>query len=341
MTPLDIFLNREDRLRSGWRFAVFVAAYYSLLVAFVLLLRVVLQLASPQSVGDFNRLPGAALYLIQFFIQFTPALLLGWACGKLLDGVPPRALGWSLRRGWLRDLALGSAIGFAALVSAALVASAFGGFHFRVAPEGFGAAFVKTFFGALVVYVLLAAAEEAMFRGYPLQTLMRSLPFVVALLPSSIIFAYVHTDNPNVPCSVHNFVSLLTGRATDAPCDYVRFIFLVVNTALAGVWLCVAYLRTRSLWLPLGLHWSWNWAMGSVLGLPVSGITSLTRAPLLRAADAGPAWLTGGAYGIEGGAAGTIALALATAFVWRAKFLRADEELKRFTDDEMPKSREP
>jgi membrane protease YdiL (CAAX protease family) len=318
MTPLDIFLNRQERLRSGWRFAVFAAAYYSLVVAFVLLLRGGLQLASPQSVGDFNRLPGAALYLIQFFIQFVPALLLGWACGKLFDGVPPRALGWSLHAGWLRDLALGTAVGFAALAAAALLASAFGGFHFSLAPDGFGAAFVKTFFGALVVYVLLAAAEEAIFRGYPLQTLMRSLPFALAVVPSSLIFAYVHADNPNVPRGY-------------------LFALMAANTALAGVWLAVGYFRTRSLWLPLGLHWSWNWAMGSVLGLPVSGITSLTRAPLLRAADAGPAWLTGGAYGIEGGAACTLALLAATAFVWRAKFLRADEELKRLTDGEVPK----
>jgi membrane protease YdiL (CAAX protease family) len=322
MTPLDIFLNRQERLRSGWRFALFAAAYYSLIIAFLILLRVVLQLASPQSVGDFNRLPGAVLYLVQFFIQFTPALLLGWACGRLFDGVPPRSLGWSLHRGWLRDLALGTVIGFAALFAAALLASVFGGFHFSLAPEGFGAAFVKTFFGALVVYVLLAAAEEVMFRGYPLQTLMRSLPFALAMLPSSIIFAYVHTDNPNVPRGY-------------------LFALMAANTALAGVWLALGYYRTRSLWLPLGLHWSWNWAMGSVLGLPVSGITSLARAPLLRAADAGPAWLTGGAYGIEGGAACTIALLAATAFVWRTKFLQADEELKRFTDGEMPKSSQP
>jgi membrane protease YdiL (CAAX protease family) len=318
MTPLDIFLNRQDRLRSGWRFAIFAAAYSSLVIAFVLLLRVALQFVNPRAVGSVNQIPGAALYLIQFFIQFAPALVLGFALGKLFDGVPPRALGWSLHRGWIRDLALGTIIGFAALVVAALAASAFGGFHFSLAPEGFGAAFVKTFFGALVVYVLLAAAEEVMFRGYPLQTLMRSLPFAVAVVPSSLVFAYVHTDNPNVPRGLLLFI-------------------MVTNTALAGVWLCVGYYRTRSLWLPLGLHWSWNWAMGSVLGLPVSGITSLTRAPLLRASDAGPAWLTGGAYGIEGGAACTVALVVATAFVWRTKFLQADEELKRFTDDEMPK----
>jgi membrane protease YdiL (CAAX protease family) len=317
MRPLDIFLNRQDRLRSGWRFAVFAAAYYTLFIAIVIMARAAIQFSPPTVAARLNRLPGGALYLLQFFVEFAPALLLGWALGRMFDGVPLRALGWSRHRGWLRDLALGSLFGAAALALAALVASIAGGFHFSFAPEGFGAAFAKTFLGAVVVYVLLAAAEEVMFRGYPLQTLMRSLPFAVALIPSSALFALAHLGNPNVRLPAFTFV----------------------NTALAGVWLAVAYWRTRSLWLPLGLHWSWNWAMGSVLGLPVSGITSLTRAPLVRATDAGPAWLTGGSYGIEGGAACTVALIIATVFVWRTNALTADPELKKFTDDEQPKKR--
>jgi hypothetical protein len=89
--------------------------------------------------------------------------------------------------------------------------------------------------------------------------------------------------------------------------------------------LAVAYLRTRSLWLPFGLHWSWNWAQASLLGLPVSGISRLAPAPLLNAMNLGPDWLTGGAYGIEGGAACTIALLISTVIIWRAKlFVRAD-----------------
>ncbi|MCA1815967.1 MAG: CPBP family intramembrane metalloprotease [Acidobacteria bacterium] len=317
MTPLDIFLNRQERLRSGWRFAVFCAAYFALFTAVGITLRAALIFSSPERTADINRLPGGVLYALQFVIEFAPALLLGWGCGRLFDGVPFRALGFSPRRGWLRDLALGSAFGFASLALAALVATVVGGFHFSLAPEGFGVAFVKTFFGAVVVYLLLAAAEEMMFRGYPLQTLMRSLPFVAAFIPPSAIFALIHTSNPNVPRGLMLAV-------------------MVTNTALAGVWLCVGYLRTRNLWLPLGLHWSWNWAMGSVLGLPVSGITSLTRAPLVRATDAGPSWLTGGSYGIEGGAACTLALLLATVFVWKTKLLRADDELKKFTDGEQP-----
>jgi hypothetical protein len=314
MTPLDIFLNRYERLRSGWRFAIYVAAYMTLFYALVTLIYIVALGARP---GRELSLPGWASYLLQFFVQFAPALLLGWACGKFFEDLPLRSLGWARHRGWLRDLAIGSLLGAASLALAALVATVLGGFKFGLAPEGFGAAFVKTFFGAVVVYVLLAAAEEIMFRGYPLQTMMRSLPFALAALPSSAIFAYAHTENPNVP------------RGT-------LFAIMFANTALAGVWLAVGYFRTRSLWFPLGLHWAWNWLMGSVLGLPVSGNTGLTRAPLLHATDAGPVWLTGGAYGIEGGLACTLALLASILFVWRTRLVSASEERRPFTDGETP-----
>lgn len=318
--PLAIFLNRQDRLRSGWRFAVFAAAFAALSTAIVTLVYAAAFALGGRTAAEVNQMfVGPAGYLLQFALTFVPALVLGWGFGKFFDGVPARALGWTLRTRWLRDLVVGSLIGFASLLLAAALASAVGGFRFTFAPEGFGVAFAKTFFGAAVLYVLLAAAEECLFRGYPLQTLLRSHRILLAAIPGSILFAAVHLNNPSVPT------------------DY-RLAFMFGNTALAGVWLAVAYWRTRSLWLPLGVHWAWNWALGSVVGLPVSGITSLNRAPLLRAADAGPAWLTGGAYGIEGGAACTVAIIVSTVFVWKTRLLRADDELKKFTDGEQPKT---
>jgi hypothetical protein len=91
------------------------------------------------------------------------------------------------------------------------------------------------------------------------------------------------------------------------------------------------------MWLPLGVHWSWNWMMSAVLGLPVSGITSITPTPLLRATDLGPAWLTGGAYGIEGGAACTIAILLSTLIIWRMKWITATREMMDLTSHEIAK----
>ncbi|HZG52882.1 MAG TPA: type II CAAX endopeptidase family protein [Pyrinomonadaceae bacterium] len=312
MNPLDIFLNRpHGRLRSGWRLLLFCAAYYTALAAFFIAVSAFFLLFNSNADA---RLAGTPGYLVQAFVLFSAALVVGWGCGRLFEDLPLRALGWARHRGWLRDLLLGSLLGLLSLMLAALIATAFRGFRFSLAPSLASVAFVKTFFGSAVIFVIAAAAEEMLFRGYPLQTMMRALPFLAAVVPSSVLFAYVHLDNPNVSWG-----------------------FTFVNTTLAGFWLAVAYWRTRSLWFPLGLHWAWNWAMGALLGLPVSGITSLTRAPLLRAADHGPAWLTGGAYGIEGGAACTVALLISMIFIWKTRLLRADEELKKFTDGETPR----
>jgi uncharacterized protein len=312
MTPLDIFLNRHGRLRSGWRLAIFCAAYSAVLAAFIAtvgLMFFLFNVSNPNA-----RLAGTLGHILQSFILFLSALVVGWACGRLFEGLPLRALGWARHRGWLRDLLMGTLLGVVSLMLAALIVTAFRGYQFSVAPTISNVAFLKTFFGSAVIFVIAAAAEEILFRGYPLQTMMRALPFIAAVIPSSVLFAYVHLNNPNVAWG-----------------------FTFINTTLAGFWLAVAYLRTRSLWFPLGLHWAWNWAMGALLGLPVSGITSLTRAPLFRATDTGPAWLTGGAYGIEGGAACTVALIISTIFIWKTRLLKADEELKQFTDDERPK----
>ena len=52
----------------------------------------------------------------------------------------------------------------------------------------------------------------------------------------------------------------------------------------------------------------WNWMQGSFFGIEVSGLTDITKNPLLREIDTGPTWLTGTTYGIEGGIVCTIAL---------------------------------
>jgi membrane protease YdiL (CAAX protease family) len=223
------------------------------------------------------------------------AFAVGWACGALLEELPFSALGCSTHRGWIRNFAIGSVLGTASLLFAAVFATVTRGIHFSFDPAG-ARPITQTLAVSLVVFVFAAAAEEMLFRGYPLQTLARSHLAWLGVFLTSVPFAAVHLRNPNV----------VPG-------------FTFINTALAGIWLAVAYLRTRSLWLPLGLHWSWNWVQASLLGLPVSGIERISPAPLLKAMNLGPDWLTGGAYGIEGGAACTVALLISTVVIWRAK----------------------
>src|SRR5690606_12477457 len=101
--------------------------------------------------------------------------------------------------------------------------------------------------------------------------------------------------------------------------------FAVANIFLAGVLLSVAYLRTRSLWFATAVHLGWNWTMASLLDLPVSGLEMLNT-PLYEPAVSGPDWITGGAFGPEGGLIGLVGFGLALAAVgWLPQFREAPE----------------
>lgn len=309
METYNFFLNKAGRLRSGWRLGIFVVTFVVVATLLEVALVVLIMLAFKWPVDQV--LGGYLGFVAQALILFTAAIVTGWACGALLEELPLRALGWATHKGWLRDFLLGSAIGFVSLALAALLGILGRGFHFTLNSSATASAMGKTLMFSALLFVFAAASEEVLFRGYPLQTLTRARLAWLGILLTSVPFALAHLKNPNVIRGV-----------------------TFANTALAGVWLAIAYLRTRSLWLPLGIHWAWNWTMASVLGLPVSGITKLTPAPLLRAVDAGPAWLTGGAYGPEGGAACTVALLVSIVFVWRTPWLSATAEMKKFSDEE-------
>jgi membrane protease YdiL (CAAX protease family) len=311
-TTPDLFYNHANRLRSVWRLAIFVVAYLAVFTTLLLVVRFALAMLLPEDASEWV-LESSLGWIIQAVVILSAANIVGWACNYALEDLPPRALGWTLHRGWLRDLLAGSLGGALSVGLAVGVCAATGAYQFALTPTVIWPAVLKTVVISGVIFLLGAASEEALFRGYPLQTLMRSWPLWIALLPTSVPFAVVHLNNPNV-----------------AP------VFTFANTVLAGVWLAVAYARTRSLWFPLGLHWTWNWMMGALYGIPVSGIKAITPEPLLRSTEAGADWFTGGAYGIEGGAACTLALVVSTLIIWRTRWPDATEELRRMTDAENP-----
>jgi membrane protease YdiL (CAAX protease family) len=316
MDAQNIFINSAGRLRNGWRVLIFIVVFVALLFLLSTLVRVGyavgLQIAPNRSPGRFTE------DLIFRLMLFAAALLAGYICNRWLEGLPWRAFGLTRHARWWRDFLVGSLIGVVSLALATAIAAAAGGLRFTVSPRTMLLQVVQSLSLSAVLFIFAALAEETLFRGYPLQTLTRARLAWLAVLLTSVPFATVHLQNPNV----------VKG-------------FTFINTALAGVWLAVAYLRTRSLWLPLGVHWSWNWALGSVFGLPVSGITNLAPNPLLHGTDLGPAWLTGGSYGIEGGVACTIALIISTIFIWRMRLVSATEEMKKLTSAENPVTPKP
>ncbi len=294
-------------MRSGWRAAIFLLAF--LIVATVLgfvanvALTAVHLAPAPQS---------GAFLVINGVLSLIPAILIGWGCGKLFEKLPFRALGAAFTRGWFRHFVLGSVIGAATLGFAVMIAFIFGGLRFELDTAAGSSGLLSSLGISLVVFAAAAAFEESLFRGYILQTFARSDLAWLAILLTSVFFGAVHIGNPNAG------------------------VISTANTVLAGLWFSVAYLKTRDLWFVWGLHLMWNWMQGSIFGIEVSGMTDITTAPLLREIDAGPLWLTGQTYGIEGGVACTIALMLSTAVIHFLPTLRPDKELLAMTTKSEP-----
>ncbi len=264
-------------LRTPWR----VLAFLVLFMAFVRLEALFLPAVSPvTSTGGVRAgiVTQAALVLVAAFAAAWP--LLRW-----VDRRPWAWLGVAVDERLPRRLGIGLLLGAAPLAAVVAVLAAAGAFRYTAQP-GTPGEWLGTAAVGLAWLALPAASEEALFRGYPLRTMAESAGPVPATLVMSVLFALAHMGNPNVD------------------------IFGLVNIFLAGVLLSAAVLWTGSLWLAFAIHLGWNWAIAALLDLPVSGLATLD-APYYDARAVGPAWLTGGAFGPEGGLAATVAILLA------------------------------
>lgn len=304
MSLETLFFGPGGLLRSGWRFVLAAVAIGT--IAFILS-------AIAFAVLPVNALPAGEVWVLLegSFVMLVAALAGGWLAARVFEGLPFRSLGAWFTQRWFFDLVLGLLIGGAAVTLAVAIPYIFGGIGFE-ANRVSTSEVLQTLALAGLVFTVAAAMEEVVFRGYLFQTFVRSDLAWLAILVTSVFFGAVHLGNPN---------ATWIGAA---------------NTAIAGAWFCLAYLRTRTLWLVFGMHFMWNWLLGAVFGIEVSGLTDVTAAPVLNEIDAGPVWLTGEAYGIEGSISCTLALLAAIAATWWLPFLKASEEMEELSSDSNP-----
>ncbi|MBI1760202.1 MAG: CPBP family intramembrane metalloprotease [Acidobacteria bacterium] len=307
---MSLFIHPQTGLlRSGWRVLGFVsiAVLPRIAAAFV-------TLPAPATAKTEAVFEMSGAMIVVYLALVIWVALVSWFCLHFLEGLRFGALGYALHRGWWRDVLLGLAMSVLMIVVVVALQTLSGGTKLQFNPLGW-----RTLIGGFTLasgLLLMAAVfEEIVFRGYAFQTLLRDVPAVVPMVLLALVFGLAHWSNPN------------------------RTLFSAINTALAGVWLAVAYLKTRSLWFPTALHFGWNWTMGLCFGLPISGLP--LRNSLLLSTDQGPRWLTGGSYGCEGGVPATIIFALATLLIWRAGWLRATPEMVSATAQCAPETEAP
>jgi membrane protease YdiL (CAAX protease family) len=232
------------------------------------------------------------LVLEVIFRTLLAALVLGtyvWLL-TVADGVTSHriaALGLPRTQGWRKQFVSGCAIGAGLTILAVVPIAIWGDLSLHI-----GLGFHILLRVGAVVFVLLvgALAEELVFRGYPFQHVVEGIGAPGAIVVFSILFGAVHLSNPGAS------------------------VWGLVNTILIGILLSIAYLRTRALWLPWGIHFGWNLTLGLLLGLPVSGLRIFNV--MVRATVTGPRWATGGSYGVEASVTGGIAVLVGIAVLW-------------------------
>ena len=127
----------------------------------------------------------------------------------------------------------------------------------------------------LSLFLLVAVVEEVVFRGILFRLITDKWNIAVGLTTSSLLFGLAHLGNPGAT------------------------LWAALAIALASGWLFgMAYAYHQTIWVPIGMHWAWNYLEGGVFGCAVSG-SPLDNLPLITPRISGPDILTGGAFGPE------------------------------------------
>lgn len=224
-------------------------------------------------------------------LQAVIIALASFIC-QLLRRKPLADLLGSFNFRWLKEFSMGSLVGSLLMLFPALLMWIFGWVDWQWNSTGFSMP-VST----ALLFAGVAVAEELLFRGFIFQRLIAGLGQWPAQLILAGFFLLTHLNNPGMTGDV----KALAG----------------INIFLASLIFGLAFIRTKSLAMPLGLHFMANFMQGGVLGFGVSGTE---QSGLLNPIFAGvPEWLTGGQFGLEASVPGLIfvGITLILLYMWK------------------------
>ena len=187
------------------------------------------------------------------------------------------------------DTAKGLAVGAGFMAAVVLVMMAFGLYRITGAGTDRPLAIISAFF----LFLYVGVGDEILFRGVLFRWIDEKWGFVAALTVSALLFGAMHYGQPGA--------------------TWWSSLAIAIE---AGLLLGAAYKYSGTLWLPIGIHWAWNFVQGNVFGFQVSGGDA--GKSLLQATVNGPDCLTGGAFGAEASIITVIlGLGLSVWYLWR------------------------
>ena len=132
---------------------------------------------------------------------------------------------------------------------------------------------VSTLIIPFTVALTVAILEEVLLRGIVFRITEEKWGSTIALITSGLIFAGLHVVNPHVT------------------------VVSVLCITMVGVLLGAAYMYYRNLWMPIAIHFAWNFTQNGIFGAITSGNEKTSS--LLTTQITGPEILTGGQFGPE------------------------------------------
>jgi uncharacterized protein len=230
--------------------------------------------------------------------NLAAALFANWLALKIYREMGVTAIGLRWNRASADNFALGLLGGVGAACATLAPALLTGAAHFTH-RQGDRPTLGAAIF--LAVFLLVgSAAEEILFRGFGFQTLLRAFGEAASIAASGVLFGLLHMENPHA-----NWLG-------------------IANTMGFGAVFGCAFLRSRDLWLPIGLHFGWNFTL-PLLGEKVSGLT-MNVTGYEMSWTAGALW-SGGAYGPEASPLATAVLVLLFLYIRRVPARRQSSPL--------------
>jgi len=254
----NIFYSENKKLRNGWWILIFIG--------FIALTRPIYK-PTKQFLTELGFTDALLEPLAPLLI-----LLVTWLC-MLIRKQTLSDAGLHINITWLKEFLIGTVGGVVMICCAIALIYLFTDLTFMVNPQY---SFYILSYG-LYLFLIGSIMEELLHRGFIFQRLIDGIGIWGAQLLIAAIFAFGHSGNPGME-GITEIISL-----TD----------LVLGSLIFGF----AYIKTKSLALPIGLHLGWNWAQGSIFGFAVSGYEKPGWfKPIFNNAEQ---WLTGGEFGPE------------------------------------------
>ena len=229
-------------------------------------------------------------YMIGMLFSDIVMMLIVFLFCRFIQKRKLRTLGF-IKKGMLKEYALGMLLGFAFFSVCVLLGVLFGGLKIEgISPEFSIGIFVAYLLG----YMVQGMTEEVLCRGYFLGSYARRYPVYAAVLANSLLFASLHLLNSGIS------------------------VLAFINITLFGIFASIYFIRRGSIWGIGAFHSIWNLVQGNFYGIKVSG-TPVGNTLFTTQAIAGKSLWNGGDFGMEGSLICTIALTCGIIFLYTRK----------------------